>query len=88
MEVYNSSDYLITQGEFKGMEGYGRKYLLASEVNGTTVSVDDCDYNEAGADCVVLSDVVQFAARFNTVPYHARPLARNLIDNGIYRFVF
>ena len=27
----------------------------------------------------------KFAGRFNTVPYHARPLARTLVDNGIYR---
>ncbi len=67
------------------MQAYGRKYLMSSEINGTDVYVDhceDCDMNGH-----VIRDAVEFRSRFNTVPYHMRPMARNLIDNGIYRYV-
>lgn len=43
MEVVNSSSYMVNEVEFEGMEAYGRKYIMASELNTSSVRVDDCD---------------------------------------------
>ncbi len=101
MRVSDTDDVILGSEDFTGIEGYGRQarrskrlryprffliflfrqYIAASEVNEFNVVITETIVGEP--DLSVSG--IDFSGRFNVVPYHARPLVRNLVDTAILR---